>query len=247
MQIAYAIILFCAAFIPGIIIINLQKPLKFDLKYLLVFAGTFIFSITIVHLLPELLTASADPQRIGLFVLIGFFMQIFLDFITTGVEHGHVHEHSHHHGRFSPIMLMIGLCIHGLMDGSILVHPGSHDIAEHTTGLLVGIVLHKIPAAIALMSILTYTIKNKKVLLALLIIFSLASPFGLFFSEIMNQNRLISEEGFLIIFAIVSGNFLHISTTIYFESSPQHTFDQKKLFVSLLGAVLAILIEFLHQ
>ena len=83
MKIAYSILLFLSAFIPGLIIIKLQKPLKFDLKYLLVFAGAFIFSITIVHLLPELFSASSNPRMIGVFVLVGFFMQIFLDFITT--------------------------------------------------------------------------------------------------------------------------------------------------------------------
>ena len=246
MEIFYSITLFLAAFIPGIIIIRLQKPLKIDLKYLLVFAGAFIFSITIVHLLPELITASANPQRIGLFVLIGFFMQIFLDFITTGVEHGHLHSHDHHHGKFSPVMLMLGLCIHAMMDGSILVHPG-HGPGEHSAGLLVGIVLHKIPAAIALMSILSISIKNKKLLLSLLVIFSLASPFGLIFSDIMNTYHIVSKEGFIIIFAIVSGNFLHISTTIYFESSPDHTFHKKKIFISVLGALLAIFVEFLQH
>ena len=247
MQIFYSITLFLAAFIPGIIIIRLQKPLKIDLKYLLVFAGAFIFSITIVHLLPELIIASANPQRIGIFVLIGFFMQIFLDFITTGVEHGHLHSHDHHHGKFSPVMLMLGLCIHAMMDGSILVHPGADGSGEHSAGLLVGIVLHKIPAAIALMSILNISIKNKKLLLSLLLIFSLASPFGLIFSEIMNTYHIVSKEGFIIIFAIVSGNFLHISTTIYFESSPDHTFHKKKIFISVLGALLAIFVEFLQH
>ena len=230
MEIFYSITLFLAAFIPGIIIIRLQKPLKIDLKYLLVFAGAFIFSITIVHLLPELITASANPQRIGLFVLIGFFMQIFLDFITTGVEHGHLHSHDHHHGKFSPVMLMLGLCIHAMMDGSILVHPGEHGSGEHSAGLLVGIVLHKIPAAIALMSILNININSKKLLLTMLVIFSLASPFGLIFSDIMNTYQIVSEEGFIIIFAIVSGNFLHISTTIYFESSPDHTFQEENFY-----------------
>jgi zinc transporter ZupT len=247
MEIGYSIILFLAAFIPGIIILRLQKPLKFNLKYLLVFAGAFIFSITIVHLLPELLTASANPQLIGLFVLVGFFMQIFLDFITTGVEHGHIHHHGHHHSGFSPIMLMVGLCIHALMDGSILVHPGENADGGHSTGLLIGIVLHKIPAAIALMSILNLSFKNKKTLITLLLIFSLASPAGLIFSEVLNQYSILSREGFLILFAIVSGNFLHISTTIYFESSPDHTFHKKKIFISLIGALLAIMVEFLHH
>ncbi len=247
MEIAYSIALFLAAFIPGLIIIKLQKPLKFDLKYLLVFAGAFIFSITIVHLLPEIFTATTNPQRIGLFILVGFFMQIFLDFITTGVEHGHLHNPSHHHSGFSPVMLMIGLCIHSLMDGSILIHTGGDGAGEHGTGLLIGIILHKIPAAIALMSVLNLNFKNKKALLLLLIIFSLASPFGLIFSDLMNKYSVISQEGFLIIFAIVSGNFLHISTTIYFESSPDHTFHKKKIFISLLGAMLAVIVEVLHH
>lgn len=248
MEITFAVILFLAAFIPGIIILRLQKPLKVDLKYLLVFAGAFIFSITIVHLLPELFTASTNPQLIGLFVLVGFFMQIFLDFITTGVEHGHLHKHdNYHHGSFSPVMLMVGLCIHAMMDGSILVHSGEQGSEEHGTGLLIGIVLHKIPAAIALMSVLNASFKNKKILIILLLIFSLASPAGLVFSELLNQFNILSKEGFLILFAIVSGNFLHISTTIYFESSPDHTFHRKKIFISLLGALLAIAVEFLHH
>lgn len=247
MKIAYSILLFLSAFIPGLIIVKLQKPLKFDLKYLLVFAGAFIFSITIVHLLPELFSASSNPRMIGVFVLVGFFMQIFLDFVTTGVEHGHLHNHKHHHTSISPIMLMLGLCIHALMDGSILVHPGEHAAGEHSSGLLIGIILHKIPAAIALMSVLNMSIKNKKVLILMLIIFSFASPLGLIFSDLMNTYSLVSEEGFLIIFAIVSGNFLHISTTIYFESSPDHSFHKKKIFISLLGALLAVLVEFLQH
>jgi zinc and cadmium transporter len=187
-----------------------------------------------------------NPPRIGLFVLVGFFMQIFIDFATSGVEHGHVHVH-HHHSRLSPIMLMIGLCIHALMDGSILVHPGHHETGQHGTGLLIGIVLHKIPAAVALMSVLNSLFSNKKTLLLLLLIFSLASPVGLVLSDMLNTYEVLSHEGFLILFAIVSGNFLHISTTIYFEASPDHSFHKKKIVISLIGALLAILTEFLSH
>jgi FtsH-binding integral membrane protein len=81
----------------------------------------------------------------------------------------------------------------------------------------------------------------------LLIIFSIASPAGLIFSELLNQYDVLGREGFLILFAVVSGNFLHISTTIYFESSPDHSFHKKKIFISLIGALLAILIEFLQH
>jgi len=246
MEVYFILTLFLAAFIPGYVILRMQKPLKIDLKYMLVFAGAFIFSITIVHLLPELLTSSSDPRKIGVFVLVGFFMQIVIDFSTSGVEHGHLHEH-HHHGGLSPIMLMFGLCMHALMDGSILVHPGNHETGQHLSGLLIGIVLHKIPAAIALMSVLRSMIKNQKLLMIFLLIFSLASPAGLVLSELLGKFELLGKEGFLILFAIVSGNFLHISTTIYFESSPDHSFHKKKIFISLIGALLAILIEFLQH
>ena len=246
MEVYFILTLFLAAFIPGYVILRMQKPLKIDLKYMLVFAGAFIFSITIVHLLPELLTSSSDPRKIGVFVLVGFFMQIVIDFSTSGVEHGHLHEH-HHHGGLSPIMLMLGLCMHALMDGSILVHPGNHETGQHLSGLLIGIVLHKIPAAIALMSVLRSMIKNQKLLMIFLLIFSLASPAGLVLSELLGKFELLGKEGFLILFAIVSGNFLHISTTIYFESSPDHSFHKKKIFISLIGALLAILIEFLQH
>ncbi len=97
------------------------------------------------------------------------------------------------------------------------------------------------------MSVLNLNFKSKKVLILLLVIFSLSSPFGLIFSDLMNKYSVISQEGFLIIFALVSGNFLHISTTIYFESSPDHTFHKKKIFISLLGALLAVLVEVLHH
>jgi zinc and cadmium transporter len=245
MNYLYLMILFLAAFIPGYLVIRMRKPLNFDLKYMLVFAGAFIFSITMVHLLPELFTSSSNPRKIGLFVLIGFFMQIFIDFTTSGVEHGHLH--SHHQSGLSPLLLMFGLCMHAVMDGSILVHPGNHGTGEHLGGLIIGIVLHKIPAAIALMSILNLTVKRRGRLLLLLLLFSLASPVGLVFSEMLNRYDVLGSEGFLILFAIVSGNFLHISTTIYFESSPDHSFHRKKILISLLGAALAILIEFLHH
>jgi zinc transporter ZupT len=217
---------------------------------LLVFAGAYIFSITIVHLMPELFLATKQPRIIALFILVGFFMQIFLDFLTTGVEHGHLHKHQHHGHSVSPIMLMVGLIIHAFMDGSILVHPGENtgnDGGFHALSLLVGIILHKIPAAVVLMSVLQMKFSSKKILIALLLIFSIASPIGLILSDFLNESQILSRETFLIVFAIVSGNFLHISTTIYFETSPDHQYNRKKIVISLIAALLAISIEFLHH
>jgi zinc and cadmium transporter len=245
-----ALILFFAAFLPGIWVIYRARPVWFNMKYLLVFAGAYIFSITIVHILPEVFEGSEQPRMAALFVLAGFFMQIFLDYLTSGVEHGHEHLHHHGHSGASPLLLMIGLCLHALMDGAILVHPVEghpvHDLS-HTYGLLLGIVLHKIPAALALMAVLMTVYRDRRALMAMLLLFSISSPVGYVFSEYLNQSSLLGRQGFLLVFALVSGNFLHISTTIFFESSPEHSFHRKKILISLLGALLAVLTELGHH
>ncbi|MDZ7608810.1 MAG: zinc permease [Cyclobacteriaceae bacterium] len=238
------LILFLTALIPGLVIIYYPGARKPDIKYMLVFAGAFIFSITMVHLLPELMSVSTDPKLVGIFVLVGFIMQMLLDFITSGVEHGHMHNHSQH-GRISPIILMSGLCLHAIMDGSILVHPGHQHGAMGNSGLMFGIVLHKIPEAIALIAVLSFVYKNKLTLLAFLIVFSLASPLGLLLSEMLSHYELLGKQGFILLFAIVSGNLIHISTTIYFETSPDHSFHKKRAIIGLLGTLLAILTEIL--
>lgn len=248
MNITFALLLFFSALIPGAAVIIAKKPFKYHSGYFLVFAGTYIFSITIVHLLPELFSETEHHVKMGLFVLLGFFMQIFIDFLTSGVEHGHTHINRKGSTNLSPLLLMIGLTIHSIMDGSILAHPGSEDttLALHQSGgLLFGIIIHKIPASAVLMTILQWTIKRKQLLLALLLIFSLASPFGLWAGNYLAQSDILGSESFLIIMALVSGNFLHISTTIFFESSPDHHFNRKKILFGIAGALLAVLTEFL--
>ncbi len=244
MTVLALLLLFLAALIPGLFIIYYPGARKPDIKYMLVFAGAFIFSITLVHLLPELMSASEDPKLVGIFVLVGFIMQMLLDFTTSGVEHGHMHNHSHQ-GRISPIVLMSGLCLHAIMDGSILIHPGHQHGAMGNSGLMLGIILHKIPEAIALVAVLSFVFKNKLTLLILLIIFSLASPLGMFLSELASQYELLGKQGFIILFSIVSGNLIHISTTIYFETSPDHSFHKKRALIGLLGTCFAILTEIL--
>jgi len=244
-MILYLILLFLAAFIPGFVI--LKRP-GYDHKILdcwLIFAGSYIFSITIVHLMPELYQNTERPQWIAMFILLGFFMQILIDFLTSGVEHGHAHPHL----RMSVVGLMVGLSMHAIMDGAILVDAGKQvndNFNFHGIGLLTGIVTHKIPAAVVLMTVLSFSIKNKNTLLALLLIFCLASPIGLLSGSFLYRYDILSSEAMTFVFAIVSGNFLHISTTIYFESSPHHHFNWRKFNYALLGALLAVAIEMLH-
>ncbi len=249
MNIFYGLSLFFAALIPGMSVIFLKKRFfKYHSEKLLVFAGTYIFSITLVHLLPEIFSNAENPAKMGLFVLTGFFMQIFIDFLTSGVEHGHIHLQHQEHKHLSPLLLMTGLTLHAIMDGSVLAQPAAgtvSGISDQQTGLLFGIILHKIPAATVLMVVLMWTVRKKTLLVIFLLIFSIASPFGLWAGEVLSRSNAFGSETFLIILALVSGNFLHISTSIFMESGSEQKYDFKKILAGISGIILALLSEFL--
>lgn len=240
-----SIILFLSAMAGGLYALRVTKTKESQVKSILVFAGSFLFSITIVHILPELFETHKDQFYIGIFILIGFFFQQILEYFTSGVEHGHMHVHKHgnEHSAWSGFSLMVALCIHAFLEGTILAHPDVIHGAHSQGTLLTGVVLHKIPAALALMTVLSCHYNQKKRQMILLLIFALASPFGVLAGHWLEPAGLISEEGMVMLFAFVAGNFLHISTTIFIESSPEHQWNSKKLIISLLGAGLAILSE----
>lgn len=222
-----------------------EKSAGSGYRLTLVFAGSYLFSITIVNLIPELYESGLPGLTIGIYILVGFFLQQVLEYFSSGIEHGHIHlkNETHHHTKLSAFTVLIALCIHAFMEGTLFSNPVNSDYQNHA--LLTGIVLHKIPAAFALMSIVICQVKNKNVAFVFLIIFALASPLGMWLSDITYQNHLIMENTFVILFALVSGSFLHISTTIVFEGSPGHTFNLKKLLAGILGAFIAIGFEYL--
>jgi len=93
--------------------------------------------------------------------------------------------------------------------------------------------------------VITCNIKSRVTAYVYLFIFSIASPLGLILSDFSAQQGWLNSNFIVILFGIVSGNFLYISTTIFFESSPGHHFNFKKLSVSLLGALAAIFIDYI--
>jgi zinc and cadmium transporter len=237
--------LFVLAFAAGAVAFYVPKVSTENYKLLLVFAGAYLFSITIVHIFPELFQQSAtNAGLLGVCVLIGFFLQQGLEFLSSGVEHGHihVHEHSHKHKESSAFLVLIALCVHALLEGGLLTQHAQ--VGHHNSNtLLWGILLHKAPEAFALMSVLLCEIKSKSKAVALLIVFAAASPLGLFLSNYLVVNEVMSSQAFTILFAVVSGNFLHISTTIVFESSADHKFNARKMGVAVVAAGIAIVAE----
>ncbi len=241
-----AIILFLSVAVPGLLMIN-QKSFKADrLSYFLVFAGAYLFSMTVIHLIPDLFLSGEDPFRLGLYILIGFFIQKILENFSNGVEHGHVHAH----GAYSVPYLLIALGLHSFLEGSIMtdaIHSNHSPDSVYSHGsspkILLGIVMHKIPAALALMALLVNQMKSIKKALLLMLTFALASPLGLVFSEFFGHSDVLPERHLIIFFAIVAGGFLQISTTIFIETDPHHKLNWKRFSVSILGALAAVIAQ----
>jgi zinc transporter ZupT len=239
------VILFFSALLAGSAVFFIPNLDIKRFKIILSFSGAYLFSITVIHILPELFHEVKDVTLVGIYVLIGFFLQMILEYFSSGVEHGHIHVHNEDKS-IVPYSILISLCVHSFLEGTLLVHPSHSHGHEDAQPLLFGLVLHKIPEAFALMSVMVYRLEKKKYLaFILLLIFSAASPLGLTISDSFFNNHLIPDDVFVFLFALVAGNFLYISTTIFFETSPNHKFKANKLLVSVTGAAIAILAEYI--
>ncbi len=241
----FLVILFFTALLSGGLAFLISDVKKGIYKLSLVFAGAYLFAITVIHILPELFHDAKDPTTAGIYVLIGFFLQQLLEYFSSGVEHGHIHQNKSDQKKSwsSALPVLLALSIHAVLEGTLLAHPSTIHEQHEASALLFGIVLHKGPAAFALITILLCYLKSRRVALILLILFSLASPLGMILgNHIVNANTT-SQEVFTVLFGLVSGNFLHISTTIVFESSTDHSFNAKKLGVAVAGALVAVAAE----
>jgi zinc and cadmium transporter len=223
--------------ISGLLFFAFKKNNPRFLKLSLAFSGSYLFAITFLQLLPEVY--SSNDSKTGIFILAGFMFQILLELFSEGIEHGHIHVHHKKHGAF-PLALMISLCIHSFLEGM----PLSFSLLDPHIGdrLLMGILLHHLPVAFALMSMLIASGVGKSKSIFLLVVFSLMAPAGAAFSSALNLH-LVTDISFYFnrIMAVVIGIFLHISTTILFEADEAHRFNLYKTITILGGAALALL------
>lgn len=216
------------AVVIGYLFVLLFKPKKKkNLKLLLAFSGAFLLGMTIFEMLPEIFQGQEKARTIGLFIVIGILLQICLEFFSKGAEHGHVHLDKKDN-QF-PWLLFISLSIHSLIEGTPLYH---HD------NILYGIVIHKIPVVIILSTFFINSALKKTTVILFLALFSLMTPLGTFLvSHYPILNNYAPQ-----ITAIAVGIFLHISTTILFESSEGHKFNLVKLLIISFGLISAFFI-----
>ena len=126
----------------------------------------------------------------------------------------------------------------------MLAEPLSVKPVYDGNAILLGIALHRAPAAFALMTVLTAQLHSRRRAIPYLIAFSLAAPVGLLISTLLTNEEVLSTSALIYLYALVSGNFLQISTTIVFESSPGHKFDARKMAIAIFGSLVAVAVEY---
>lgn len=232
-------VLFFSAFLGGMAVFFVKRDNSRLLKLILAFSGAYLFSITVLHLIPDVY--ATRNHSIGLFVLGGFLFQLLLEQFSEGVEHGHMHRHPSGKKGLFPFGVMISLCLHAFLEGMPLS-------AGHQNTLLFGIALHHIPAAFALSSLLLNSGLSRNKIIITIIIFAIMSPLGHLLSNAIKVSSIgdISHY-YQYMMAVVIGIFLHISTTILFESSSvDHHYNRQKITVVLLGVAVS-LVNFLFH
>ncbi len=237
----YALLIF-SVFAAAITVLLFKPSDPTKLKLLIAFSGAYLLSITALHLLPEVFIGDDRGAYFGSFVLAGFFTQVMLEFFSGGIEHGHAHTHR---SSGLPVGLMVGLCLHAFLEGMPLgsghSHHGHDHSHDHSHGdshgiepLLLGIVLHKYPVAMVFLAMLLNSGLSRPKAFGLLALFAAMAPLGTLLSSVEVVGQYNRES-----LAIVIGIFLHVSTTILFESSEGHRFNAYKMMAIAAGLALS--------
>ena len=240
MLLSTCILLFFPIIISGLSVIFLQGY-KQDLnKIFLSFSGAYLLSISVLHLLPDIY--SSGNNYIGVFILAGFVLQLVLEFISEGIEHGHFHHHQKGKNAF-PLAIITGLCIHTFLEGMPLAaNLDAEDFSLSGNSLLIGIILHNIPISFVLVTMLLKSGLSKNTAIGYLLLFALTAPLGLIAGKLAGNFFTEGLADFYnAMLAIVVGIFLHVSTTILFESTDNHRFNLIKSVAVLTGIALALL------
>lgn len=239
MQLLYNITLFLITFIGGSFPLWLKGLDDKRMHIFLAFSGSFLLSITFLHLIPE--TFNSIGSHAGLLLLIGFFVQLIIQRFTHGLEHGHVHLHQHEH-HIPLASILVGLTLHAFMEGLPLGFD--YNITATEPSLYMAVAAHKLPEAMLVTSLVAST-KSKRFALVVLFFFALITPFSSILAYNLGEHYESMSQLVMYLIPIVAGAFIHIATTIFFESgTKQHMITWQKIVSIIVGVGIGLVTLF---
>lgn len=215
-------------------------------KLVLAFSAAYLFSTTIMHLLPEAYRmnhefTTTNFKMVGLFIVIGFSIQLLMEKLSAGLEHGHSHHHTEVCHNHFPYAIIIGLLIHSFLEG-LPTYTGDGGHSNHQ--LIFGLGIHNIPISFLFVALLRDHKVNTPKIIFFLILFSMMAPLAYLTSSLVHSLDFNTVRDYQYIAdALVIGIFLFISTAILFETSEEHKYSPAKIISMLLGIVLAFLLS----
>ena len=214
-------------------------------NYILSFSVSIVLTLICVHIIPEIFSYH-DPH-LGYYLLAGFLLQIVLELLSKGIEHGHVHFH----GKVSNSqmgVIFIGLCIHAIIEGMPMftLEHEHHHLHEHkhvafTWVYFTAILIHKLPIAVVLMFFLTIIGSSSIKKYALLALFSITTPLGAVFGEEIMHLDIFSNWAPRLL-SLTTGMLLHITTLLIFEDHHHSNDKYRNVIIIILGIGIGVLL-----
>jgi hypothetical protein len=224
------------------------------------FTGAYLLCLSFLHLIPGLYGADGGGHdhgeplgavAIGAFVLVGFFAQVLLEGLSMGAEHGHAHAaeghshgaagHGHGHGHVVQLGVVVGLCLHAMIEATAIGDAAHHHDQESRSLLLWSIAVHKYPVTVAFFGSLLQTGIARSRAFAILGVFAAMAPLGL----LLGAHTPLAEHSRQLT-ALVVGIFMHVATTVLFETTESHRFNIGKFVAILVGIVAGALTLLAH-
>jgi len=219
------LVLFSIVLLGGFIAYRFNNLDKQYVKLLLSFSGAYILSIIVFHLLPGIY-AHIPGKEAGFFIMAGIIFQLVLELFSHGAEHGHKHSL----GNKTPLLVFASLSIHAFMEG-LPIHQGHH--VNHS--YFYAILIHKLPVAIVLTTVMIEVGMNRAKIFFYLIFFAAMSPLAAFLGDKLEFLAHYAPY----INSFVVGILAHIGTTILFENEHTHSFNLRKFFLIISAMLIA--------
>ncbi len=222
--------LFLATLTGGLLYRLVKRSVQHSINFFITFSGAFLLGITILKLLPHVFQMSFQPSA---FILLGFMIQLGLESLSKGIEHGHLHIAENN--RKFPWTITIGLAVHAFIEGLPLSQAFNVQSGLNSA-LFFGILIHKIPAAFVLVAVISSYGFSRLLGIGVLVVFALMTPLGSLVSEFfLTTNDVHNAPLLKAILGLVVGAFIHISTTILFEAQDKHQYTLSQVVAVLLG------------
>lgn len=179
---------------------------KIKLNILISFCSGAMIAMSFVHMLP--MTFEQLGPDSGYYILIGFLFVYLLEKFSMVHPCQEGDCNTHHLG----LSAFAGLSVHGIVSGlSVGVALVSAQSPSDSFPIIFAFVLHKIPEAFILATLLMQTRSSPKNRYLLVLLFSMIAPLGILISD-YSLHHLVST-GLNLLLGVSTGTFIYIASS----------------------------------